>query len=242
MKFRALTIYDDMVVDPQVDEEKENIDIAIGYEDHGDNFIFVKTKSGESYIYGWFCNRPGWPDQSDLERTDMFDKDFIRKPIGFKKDDRFATSNKILFRIKNDFHKNDNWGFSDQIKVEFDKFHAQLWFDSFCGWLKEENATGGMYHLDRYKFEVNKYLELNDILTDENLKKLDETPFNSRVNGLDGIAGKIDASNWKAITFDTIKFVFKNERFIKKSKVKTHREFYDDFGFPTYSINLSQFN
>ena len=236
MKFRALCAYHDIIFDPQVEEEKENIDIAICYEDHGDDYIFVKTKTGERYIYGWFCNLPGWPNCNDLNRTDIFDRWFVRKPVVFKKDDRCTVSNKIYFEIQNLVYKKTSWGISNQIKVEFDHKTAQWHYDYFCRWTKEQNELGTQYHLDSKKDELLKYLEANEIATEENLQKLNSIPFSSRVNGLDGIAGKIDAKERGRVFCDRINYVFKDGNFIAKKKVKTKLVRYDDFGCPTYSF------
>ena len=45
-------------VQANVEENINDIDLAVCYADHGDEFLYICTKDGEAFTYGWFINRP----------------------------------------------------------------------------------------------------------------------------------------------------------------------------------------
>lgn len=59
-------------IQANVEENVENIDLAVCYEDHGDEFLYIHTKNGEAFTYGWFINRPFHSET---------DSGFTRRPV-----------------------------------------------------------------------------------------------------------------------------------------------------------------
>lgn len=41
-----------------VEEDADDIVLAVCYEDHGDDFLYIRTKDGKEFKYGWYINRP----------------------------------------------------------------------------------------------------------------------------------------------------------------------------------------
>lgn len=70
--------YDFMV---NIDERTDEIELEIKYEDHGDEFLLIKTKQGEIFVYGYFENRIDYfeNDESLVRKTELF----CRKVDGF---------------------------------------------------------------------------------------------------------------------------------------------------------------
>ncbi len=56
----------DVPLKASIEEKPEEIELAIKYNDHDDDFIYIKTTDGNEYLYGYFCNRYGYEDYESL--------------------------------------------------------------------------------------------------------------------------------------------------------------------------------
>lgn len=223
-----------------VEETNEDIILGIEYSDHGDDFILIKTKDA-IYKYGWFLNRRGYPDYSELDKE--WNKSwFTRKPnLYYREDERSALSNEIFFRINGKYAFYDDTYF--KTVVEFSKEHAQCKFDRFVGFMKDDIARRGiMYDKRRDKYRIYEYLKENNILTEENEAKLDSIKFDTKIDGADGVAGKISykVENTSRLYGDLItRIIYKGkERNSEKIRMK---HLFDDWGVDTFDLSLAQF-
>ena len=97
-------------VKADIDEKMEDIVLAIKYEDHGDDFLLIKTKDG-TYEYGWWLNRERdfYPKYDELY-DGIYDwtKLFIRRPYLFYRFDyECKLSNEIFLNFNNKFEGYD---------------------------------------------------------------------------------------------------------------------------------------
>lgn len=76
----------------ELDESIDDIELAMKYEDHGDEFLLVRT-NGVYYEYGWFLNRPGYPDYGSYEFKHS--KRFVKKPFVANETERYAGKIKL---------------------------------------------------------------------------------------------------------------------------------------------------
>ena len=76
----------------ELDESIDDIELAMKYEDHGDEFLLVRT-NGVYYEYGWFLNRPGYPDYGSYEFKHS--KRFVKKPFVVNETERYAGKIKL---------------------------------------------------------------------------------------------------------------------------------------------------
>lgn len=99
-------------VKPCVEENEDDIFMAVKYEDHGDEFLYIETINNEKYKYGWFLNRNGYPEYEELVNKSGYNP-FIRSPkvkldtswVNKQKEiqeDRFDFENDINFEDWND--------------------------------------------------------------------------------------------------------------------------------------------
>lgn len=65
---------------PNIEENEDDIFIAVKYEDHGDEFLYVETIDDKRYEYGWYLNRPSFPEYEDLLDKTAIRNPFIRNP------------------------------------------------------------------------------------------------------------------------------------------------------------------
>lgn len=132
----TLENYRGMTFNAITDEELKDICLAIKYEDHGDEFLYIRTYSGEQYEYGyWFGRRDCWEDFDPARNEGESDSVFIRRPILFKNKERGfdgiagkMESDNLLFgdrvisvlyrgkdfdikKLTYSIHSEDDWGF-----------------------------------------------------------------------------------------------------------------------------------
>lgn len=99
-------------VKPCVEENEDDIFMAVRYEDHGDEFLYIETINNEKYEYGWYINRYGYPEYEELINKSGYSP-FIRNPkvkldtswVNKQKEiqkDRFDFENDIDFEDWND--------------------------------------------------------------------------------------------------------------------------------------------
>jgi hypothetical protein len=229
--------YGGIRVDAKVDEKLEDVKLIIEYDDHGDEFLIVKTKDNNIYEYGWYLNRKYTMDYDEVINSES-DCGFIRKPkLFYKEDDNAQCSNDIFWRLR-------DWGIYDHMSSRVQKHStmmAQHYFDSFVEFMIDDIQNRGiMYHHENDKSTLVMYLDENDILTQDNLDKLEQVKFDSRINGIDGFAGKRSLSIDDRIYGDDIQYIYYNGKFrdIKKTK-KKHS--YDNWGYKRFDLSLKQF-
>lgn len=231
MKFRNLNNYGGIVVKPVVEENPKDIYLAIEYNDHGDDFLFIETKNGKRFLYGWFLNRFGFPDYDELDTSWNTDK-FIRKPILYKKDDRYKTSNNLLRQLHDYIY--------DRMTGRSLKPHnPQHNFDMALIYANAAYESGCMYHLENHRFDLLYFLENNGIDTEENILKAKTAKLDSRIDGVDGEAGKIKDDGF--IVCDRLNYVCVNGKYIKLSKVKKEYGDDDEWGFASMYVDVDQF-
>lgn len=67
-------------VKPCIEENEDDIFIAVKYKDHGDEFLYIETINNEAYEYGWYLNRVHYPEYKELLEGRTFYSPFIRNP------------------------------------------------------------------------------------------------------------------------------------------------------------------
>lgn len=219
--------YGRIIVEAVTDEELKDISLAIKYNDHGDEFLYVRTYSGEEYQYGYWLNRP-------LGKYG----NYIRRPVLFKSVDERCTISNEVFRILHD----DDQGIQTWMGIgSAGKFNnAQQRFDTvmmriaFC----MEDHKYVMYDFNHYREDIVYFLKLNDISTEENLKKVEAITWDSRIGSVDGIAGKKKANNY--LYGDKVTDVLYRGREFDVKKLKYSVASRDEFGCNTYVLNTKQ--
>lgn len=217
----------------ELDESIDDIELAIKYEDHGDDFLIIKTKD-QLFEYGWYLNRLGYPDygSEELERS----KRFVNKPTLYYEFDKRSSLSNEIFRYVHEYIT-DWHGHTKQ----YSKSMAQLRFDWYIEFMDDVSHRGVTYdHSKKDRDILMDFLEKNDIKTDENLAKLDSVKFSSKINGADGIAGKIEFSR-SILHGDYIDFIYHKGEFVNLDDVKIKTDLDDDW-HDVFDLDLTQFN
>ena len=219
---RTLNAWHHLVVKVKTDENLEDMEWAVVLEDHGDEYLIVKTKDEKIYKYGCFAN---------LRDSKWIMDDLMRKPEMYKELDG-TTSNDIYFLIDRELY--DFSSFS--AKRYYSKEDAQWHFDYVMNRLIEiHESSKYTYDSNSHKHEAGLFLKKNGINTEENLQKLNETPWDSRIDGVDGIAGKEDISGWDHIYFESIRDVY----IIDESDLEiVEDDETDEYGYGGYYLNI----
>ena len=220
-----------------IDEKLEDIKVAVKYSDHRDDFLFAKTKDDKTYEYGWYIGRRDvfCPEYDELIKSQN-DWGFIRKPELFcAYDKRGVVSNEIYWFVANRFYDRSYMRTnSDNPRI------AQMKFNEYVRFMEKKYEQRVTYHNEEDKKLIRDYLTINEILTQENLDKLNSVKFSSGENGIDGTAGKTKSYVDKCLTGDRIEFVWYNREFMDLSKVKI-KWHYDREYFERFDLYLSQF-
>ena len=239
---RSFVLYSwhDVVVEAKIDIPTESIIAIVKYNCHGDEFLAVKTTNG-IFKYGWFLNRRGYPDYKEMVKFPEFSMkygNFIKLPeLYYPEDNSCKASNEICSRSES----LEKWG-SDRDSYSWGHNHyyytctdsAQKAFDWYYDDIKEVydgkkdiwgSPYGHTYHCD-YTNMVTHFLTEHDILTDENLKKLEDLKKFWRIGEIDGSAGIATCGN--IIVGDSINWVWLRGKLvkIKKLKIKKFIEFF----------------
>ena len=221
-----------------IDERLEDIKVAVKYSDHGDEFLFVKMKDGNTYEYGWYIGRRDMlcPDYDDLIKSPD-DWGFIRKPkLSCAYDKRCKLGNKIYWFVADRFY--DRMAMRT---IKDDPRTAQWKFDEYVRFMEKIYEQRITYHKENDEKIIRDYLTVNEILTQENLDKLNSVRFSSGENGIDGSAGKKKRYAGNVLEGDRVEFVWYNGEFlIWSSKLVVHH--YDREYFERFQLYLNQFN
>lgn len=229
--------WDGINVIANIDEKLENIMVAVKYSDHGDDFLFVKTRDGKMYEYGWYIGRRDvfCPDYDELIKS-QDDWGFIRKPELFcAYDKRCELSNEIYWYVADRFY---NRYYMKTIRD--DPRTAQWKFDDFVRFMEKIYERRITYHKEDYEKRIIDYLTVNEILTKENLEKLHSVKFTSGENGIDGTAGKGVRYVGKYLKGDRIEFVWYNGKCQDLSELEIN-SYYDREYFERFKLYLGQF-
>ncbi len=241
LKNLKLNNWKSVVVAANVEEDIEDIHIAIGYHDHGDHFLFIQTKDGKRYEYGFWCGRNWEPDYEELLPIDDKRSRFIRNPEIFRKhvtDDYVSSlSNELYFCIDRQMKEDDHWS----VKKYGTKLAAQYSFDIVMTKFDEVYDEDIFYNKDDYKTEIMDFLRLNEIDTPENIERLNNTHLSSKVDGIDGYAGK-RVYNTDCVLCDDICFAMVDGKEIPAEKLAYITTEEDEFGECSKLIPLNQFD
>ena len=222
------------------DEDVKDINLAIKYCDHGDEFLYVRTNSGNEYEYGYYLDRKDcFADFDSNKNNGESDSMFIRRPILFKKpDERSILSNKIFWAIHDNYSGILNL-MLDDIYKDISKANAEyrlkITLASIEGILN--TYPDRMYHQNDAKDYLLRFIETHKL--DEYISKVNEIKWDSKINGFDGIAGKIEASNC-LYGDNVIEILYRGKEF-DINKISYKRNNYDEWGFCTYKLNTKQF-
>lgn len=241
---KPIHCWNEMILKPEVDESIDSIWLVIRYNDHGDDFLLIGTKDGKFHRYGYF-----------VDRTCEFvrDSSYERKPSTYKKpDERAIASNTLFFAFRERFAETRS-GFFGQDYLDRPRneegrggeIHAQIKFDLFLEKVANMVAGDVIIHEHNNSFGYDKqslrrYLELNKIATPENLKKLEDQPFDTRIDGFDGIAGKVLFDNDR-LWFDAITYAYVNGHDVDVDTIPTYVAGTDEWGCDTLGLNLNSY-
>lgn len=212
------------------DEEIKDICLAIKYEDHGDEFLYIRTYSGEEYEYGyWLGRRDCWEDFDPAKNNGESDDTFIRRPILFKKPNDYSISNETLWYLDRVFGDEFSYKFREQTSVG--EMNAVL--ERIQNIIDEYPNT--IYNIESSKNKLLRIIKKSGL--EENI--LDKIKWNSRTDGFDGIAGK--RKGYNILYGDTaISVLYRGKDFdIMKLTYSIDHE--DEWGSYTYKLNTKQF-
>ena len=237
-----------------VEEKEDDIVAAILYVDHGDEFLRIVIQDC-SYEYGWWLNRRPYPDYDDLlAGAGYFDAyyhdQFIRLPkLNGKFDKNSGVSNEI-YHAEKYLEEEKRFDFFSKefeiIRPSNPTGNPQYDFNIFFSKMEDIYNEGTIYHRDIGNVNVVRYfLSKNNILTDENVEKLEKLKTYYRVDAIDGVAGKRKFDRDDYVYGDSIEWIYYNGEIVKKKfnkhkiKVKSTRE--DEWGVSRFYLSLEQF-
>jgi hypothetical protein len=212
------------------DEELKDICLAIKYVDHGDEFLYIRTYSGEQYEYGyWFGRRDCWEDFDPEKNEGESDSVFIRRPMLFKKPNDYSISNETLWYLNRVF--GEEFSYKAREKTSVEEINAVL---ARIQHIIDEYPNT-IYDIEDFKDRLLRIIEKSGL----NAKILDKVKWNSRICGFDGIAGKIESNNF-LYGDSAISVLYRGKDFdIKKLTYSIDHE--DEWGCSTYKLNTKQF-
>lgn len=224
------------------DEDVKDIQLMIKYHDHGDEFLYVRTYSGEEYEYGYYFDRINCLADFDRNKNNgESDNWFIKRPILFKEPDTRSTlSNEICWAVDDErLGIKNRMGFG-VLTDEISDDNAKTRFEFTLMRIKAllERYSNRRYDKNELKDDLLTFIEVHN-LGDDCVSEVNKIKWDSKVNGFDGIAGKKESSNY--LHGDgVIEVLYKGKEFdIKKLRYKRgHR---DQFGCTTYIFNTKQF-
>lgn len=220
-----LTAWDGYTLKLNLEESEDDIVLKIKYEDHGDEYLLVKTKSGEMFEYGMWVN---------IDNFNRFDHtDWIRKTeLYCKEDEHCKMSNDRFFWCEREMF--DSSWYKYRI---YDKYRAQYIFEMWVHLHDQMYESNIYYKANDYKYKTLSFLEKNGINTEENLKIVETIHFDSKRDGFDGVCGKRKITS-NDIYCDSIRYVIYNG---KRVWAKVRKGDTDDWGCITKILSLNQF-
>lgn len=240
----VLNQYGGFKLKADVDEAPEDIIAAVLYNDHGDDFLVIKTDD-TVYKYSLFATRMGWDVECLNDENHWQRKRFDKVPqLTGQFDAHCETGNQIYLTIKSRLY-------SPTVMFSPDSFEkclpedAQALFNWLYSDLKRFYESKVVYH-SRSSDDILKFLALNNILSEENLQKLEEMKVFLREDTIDGSAGKIKCDPDYPIYGDDIHWIwYRGEQVTKKFNrhgIKVKRYWiHDEFGGYGFHLNMRQF-
>ncbi len=238
----VLNDYSGIRVRADIEEAPEDIIAMVLYDDHGDDFLVVKTTNG-TYEYGWFLSRPGYPNYNELD-FEWNKSRFLRKPkLDGKYDYKFYVGNDLIWDTERVMYKAGCY--SRALEPET-KEQAQFEFDRAISIAKATyDYSGVIYHNNTLYQDAAWFIKEYGIDTEENLEKLEQYKTYLRMGAIDGSAGKKDLSNRSCVVGDNIKWIFYRGEVISKSfnkhGIKVKGSMDREWGVRTFILDLDQF-
>jgi len=223
--FNTIKSYKAPTVITNIEERAEDIKLIVKYEDHGDEFIYVRTKAGEEFRYGFFLN---YADRNF---------DFIKTPEihnnleydSYQKVENHACS------LENKYLRPGRASLEPSACVnlfvyDLKKFirEAGTCYDLLSGYFNYKEILEGFVK----KHNLENDPDIQDIISD--------IPWTSSVDGIGGVAGKIKVNEGSDICGDTLLAVWANGEDVDLSSVYIDEELDDDC-HETFYLPLDQF-
>lgn len=228
---KVLKGWDGYDVKLDLEENPDDIWMAIKYSDHGDEYLIVGTKDRKVYKYGCFVNLKWYNYMS-----------FIRKPVLYKElDEMGIVSNKIFFELERILQKS-------HMSFGYDKKYntiegAQWAFDHIIQYMTTmANESKAFFDYDNKKGRILVWMALNNIDNKDNIRMLNETAFHNKIgkNKVIGVSGKEDISNYENLIVDEAEFIYVNGKEIDPNKILTYYSS-DEWGFDSMKLCLKGF-
>ena len=243
-KTMKLNAYNKIVVSAEVEEDFDDIHVAIKYSDHGDDYLYIETKDGKRFMYGFFCNLKHHTKYEDLKPVEEGKDGFLRNPVMVVKDmdEHAEVSNKLFFALEREFKKS-NMSFYFDEKC-YSKEEAQRRFERGLDAFERAFNSNSFYDYSKKVGEIAGFLIDNGIDTPENIELLKNAHLSSKVNGIDGIAGKKEVKDKvDELVGDRVTFAMIDG---KEVDVKTLLYYsspdYDEWGYSPEILPLDQFD
>lgn len=193
---RNLNAWNNIVVKVVTDEDIEDMSWAAVIEDHGDEYLVVKMKDGRAYEYGCYAN---------LKDSQYYLSKLVKQPELFKPLKGDENPAQEIYGL---IHRRIlTYGHNGPLTCEkiVETPLAQHEFYCLLRELDEIFKTSDcQYFCDSYKNYVKQFLEVNGIATEKNLAKLESARWNSRIDGIDGYAGKEELDPDAVVYFDSL--------------------------------------
>lgn len=220
-----------MNVLPEVEERPEDIWMLIKYSDHGDEFLVVGTRDGKVHEYACYVNRK-YSEYGQYQRNVRLYK---------KIDGMSSVSNKIFFEFERGFKKSHmSFGYDRKC---YSAEAAQYVFNREMEYISTLVAESDVIiDYDDSKRFIRRWLELNEIATEANLRKLEETKFHNKIGEyrVIGVAGKKEISGHNGIVVDDIEFICINGKKIDPDKILRYHGS-DEWGCDSYYLSFKGF-
>lgn len=231
--------YGDYVMKAEIEEKPEDIHLCVGYTDHGDEFIYVRTKNGNAYIYGYWCNRNYEPDYDRL--LEHPSKDYVRLPKLFKNLDKGSQLSNSIYHDMDYYIDYSNYR-SKSWDPASSKWSREYKFESVVETFQRAAASGIKYDWEDKRNILFEYLRKYDMDSPDNLKIVEELPMSSRIDGFDGVAAKKTCER-ETLYFDDLNFVIKDGVELRKDQITVleDSDSGDEWGFYTSYLLLDQF-
>lgn len=235
-----LKTFEGMPFEARIEEDPEDIDFAVCYNYHGDEYVFIKTKDDKKYEYGYYLNLR-YADETYIMKSDLY----IRKPKTYMPINSSA-SNEIYRKISWFFDSQHGHRGNDRSMFSMDDNSTNQWdFNYLVAGLEEGyEAENGFYDYEKYRKEIELVLKnsKNDIYTEKNIEKVSHLKLKSKlINGANGIMSK-KISDDDSLSVDKIIFVYRNGRFLNEDEYIVTCRGFDSFGMDERYFELDQFN
>lgn len=226
------------------DEDIKDISLVIKYNDHGDEFLYIRTYSGEQYTYGYWLNRKDYLryDQFNPETNDgRSDEFFIKRPILFRLPDKDCIyKNAAYFAVNNKYMGIGTDGLSLRLKCKNKEDAKRRLCYALKALISEKEVADKdniYYDFSGIADSIIDFAIYND-LDESEWKEIRKQKWDSSVNGFDGVAGKKIASNY--IYADAVEEVLYRGKGFDVEKLRIYVNNEDEWGCETIVLNTKQ--